>query len=157
MNQKFVETVIVVCLASVIFLGTGAVLNAQNSWPHWRGNPQNTGLSSTALPENLEPLWTFETRQGFESSAAIVAGWVYAAALDSNLYALELSSGKLKWKYRAQDEIKSSPSVSNVTLLNGVQRFCAHVDFAPGNGNPRGIGLFAYVYHPGTALGVKVG
>ena len=129
---EFFETMIVVPLTIGILLGTSAV-RAQNSWPHWRGGPQNTGISATALPENLEPLWTFEVKQGFESSAVIVAGWVYVAALDSSLYALELSTGKLKWKYRAQDEIKSSPAVSNGVVYFGDEAGAFHaVDASTG-------------------------
>ncbi len=89
-----------------------------NEWPLFRGNPQLTGVSSASLPQNLEPLWTFQTGEGFESSAAIVDGIVYATSLDSNLYALDLGSGKLKWKYRAA-ETKSSPSVSKGVVYFG--------------------------------------
>ncbi|MDZ7359935.1 MAG: PQQ-binding-like beta-propeller repeat protein [candidate division KSB1 bacterium] len=92
--------------------------NLANDWPIFRGNPQLTGVSNITLPQNLEPLWIFQASKGFESSAAVVNGVVYATSLDSNLYALDLGSGKLKWKYRAT-ETKSSPSVSKGTVYFG--------------------------------------
>ena len=92
--------------------------NLANDWLIFRGNPQLSGVSSASLPQNLEPLWTFQTGEGFESSAAIAGGVVYATSLDSNLYAIDLSSGKLKWKYRAT-ETKSSPAVSKGVVYFG--------------------------------------
>jgi outer membrane protein assembly factor BamB len=92
--------------------------NLANDWPIFRGNPQLTGVSSATLPPNLQPRWLFQTGEGFESSAAVVNGVVYATSLDSNLYAIDLSTGKLKWKYRAT-ETKSSPAVSKGVVYFG--------------------------------------
>lgn len=93
--------------------------NAASDWPIWRGNPRLTGVSTANVPQNLDVLWTFQTGIGIESSAAIVAGTVYVAALDSQLYAIELQTGNLKWKYRADAETKSSPSVSKGVVFFG--------------------------------------
>jgi outer membrane protein assembly factor BamB len=92
---------------------------SSNEWPTWRGNPQLTGVSAATLPQNLDVLWTFQAGIGIESSAAIVAGTVYVASLDSNFYAVDLNSGQLKWKYRAGAETKTSPSVSKGVVYFG--------------------------------------
>lgn len=91
---------------------------AQADWTSFRGNPQLTGVATTDLPKNLEPLWTLETG-GIESTPAIAAGTVYVGSLDKILYAVDLQTGNLKWKYEATDEIKSSPSFNQDTVYFG--------------------------------------
>ena len=39
--------------------------------------------------------------EGFESGAAVAGGVVYAGSTDGHLYALDLRSGALEWKYAA--------------------------------------------------------
>ncbi|MCI0442097.1 PQQ-binding-like beta-propeller repeat protein, partial [bacterium] len=82
---------------------------AYGDWISFRGNAQLTGVATTELPKQLVPLWTLETG-GIESTPAIAAGTVYIGSLDKILYAVDLQTGNLKWKYEATDEIKSSPS-----------------------------------------------
>ena len=84
---------------------------SSDDWLSFRGNPQLTGVATGELPENLELLWTFETGDGIESTAAIAEGTIYVGALDGYLYAIDLETGELKWKYQASGEIKSSPAV----------------------------------------------
>ena len=84
---------------------------SSGEWLSFRGNPQLTGVATGELSENLELLWTFETADGVESTAAIAAGTVYVGTLDGYLYAIDLSNGALKWRYQASGEIKSSPVV----------------------------------------------
>ena len=84
---------------------------SSDDWLSFRGNPQLTGVATGELPENLELLWTFETEDGIESTAAIAAGTAYVGTLDGCLYAINLENGGLKWKYQASGEIKSSPTV----------------------------------------------
>ena len=115
-------------LFSAIILGTSLccifTLDGQSraiadDWMSFRGNPQLTGVAVDVLPEAPQLLWTFETGEGIESTAAIFAGTVYVGALDGNLYAINLENGTLKWKYRAADEIKSSPAVFRKTVYFG--------------------------------------
>ena len=84
---------------------------SSDDWLSFRGNPQLTGVATSELPENLELLWTFETEDGIESTAAIAAGTAYVGTLDGYLYAINLENGGLKWKYQASGEIKSSPTI----------------------------------------------
>lgn len=84
---------------------------SSGDWLSFRGNPQLTGVATGELPENLELLWTLETADGIESTAAIAAGTVYIGTLDGYLYAIDLSNGALKWQYQASGEVKSSPAV----------------------------------------------
>ena len=89
------------CLISILILGIILILDGQSravadDWMSFRGNPQLTGVAAGDFPESPELLWTFETGEGIESTAAIFAGTVYVGALDGNLYAVNLENGTLK-------------------------------------------------------------
>src|SRR5438552_8071895 len=95
----------------IAFLLAG-LLSAADEWPQFRGNPQLTGVASTTVPATLSLLWTYEAGDSIESSAAISGGVVYVGAQSGNLLAIDLGTGKLRWKYKAQDGIgESSPAV----------------------------------------------
>jgi outer membrane protein assembly factor BamB len=83
---------------------------AKLDWPVFRGNAEQTGVSSATLPEKLDILWKFATQDSIEGAPAIVGGIVYVGSSDEYLYALDLASGKEKWKYKA-GPIKASPAV----------------------------------------------
>ncbi len=89
-------------------------------WPQFRGNPQLTGVAAGAVAPNLKLLWTYEAGDAIESSAAIVNGAVYVGAQTGELLAVDLATGKLRWKYKTQEGIgESSPAVSNGVVYIG--------------------------------------
>ncbi len=81
-----------------------------SGWRYVRGNPLQTGVATSDLPKKLEILWRFQAKDAFEGGAAIADGVVYIGNFDQNLYALNLSDGKVKWKYSA-GPMKATPSV----------------------------------------------
>ena len=111
-------------LFSVLVLFTR--LHAQNDWPIFRGNAQLTGVSTSTLPEHPELLWTFEASGDIEGSPVIFAHTVYVTSLDSQLYALDLASGKLQWKYAALAESKASPAIANGVVYFGDESGAFH-------------------------------
>ncbi|MFQ5743105.1 MAG: PQQ-binding-like beta-propeller repeat protein [Acidobacteriota bacterium] len=116
-------------LAAVLGLAAGPQAEArgggepaaaqEGEWRIFRGGPQLRGIASSELPAELSPLWIFKAGDSIESSAAIAGGMVYVGSLDGFLYAVDLESGKLRWKYQAALEIKSSPSVFGGTVYFG--------------------------------------
>jgi outer membrane protein assembly factor BamB len=94
---------------------------AQTDWPLFRGNLLQTGTVTAALPDKLEVLWkvSFGRNGDIESTAAIVGDTVYVGTFDEHLYALELGTGKEKWKYKATDVIKAPVSVSDGAVYVG--------------------------------------
>src|SRR5262245_58969119 len=103
----------VFCLLSSVFL-IFFTANSQSpdSWPQFRGNYNLTGIAQSQLPTDLKQLWSYDAGDIIESSAAIVDGIVYVGTGKSQLIALELSSGKLKWAYTTTDAVgESSPAV----------------------------------------------
>ena len=103
--------------AFVAIASAAASIRAQqppppDAWPQFRGNPQLTGVATSSLPATLKLLWTYEAGDSIESSAAIVDGTVYVGSEASDLVALDLDTGKLRWKYHVTDGIgESSPAV----------------------------------------------
>lgn len=82
------------------------------SWPLFRGDPQATGVVDGALPEQPELLWTFSTKDGgFEATAVIADGTVYAGSMGENLYAVDLATGKEKWKFFSSLGFPAPPAV----------------------------------------------
>ena len=91
-----------------------------NEWRQFRGTPTLTGTSSATLPATLKVLWTYQLGEIIESSAAIANGVVYVGGGDGDLVALDLASGKLRWKYTTGNLIgESSPAVGTDLVYVG--------------------------------------
>lgn len=109
---------------------------AEGAWTQFRGGTEQQGVAGGALPNDLEPAWTFEVAEGTESTAAIAGGRVYVPSLAGKLYALAFADGQLLWTYDAAgEEVKSSPLVHEGTVYFGDEygRFHA-VDAETGKG-----------------------
>ena len=77
---------------------------APADWPVFRGDALMTGVGNgQAARTSSTSKWTFKTGDGkrtggIEGAPAIVGGVVYVASLDKHLYAIDLATGKQKWK-----------------------------------------------------------
>ena len=92
----------------------------QQDWPQFRCNLQLTGVSLSTLPATLKLLWTYETGDSIESSAAIVDGTVYVGSQSGELVALSIPKGAVRWKYRTNEGIgESSPCVGQGVVYVG--------------------------------------
>ena len=112
------EGEVAVRLAAAILLA--GCLHAADEWPQFRGNPQLTGVATGAVPATLKLLWTYDAGEGIQSSAAIADGTVYVGVESADLLAIDLATGKLRWKYRGQDGIdESSPLVHDGVVYVG--------------------------------------
>lgn len=81
-------------------------------------------------------LWKFPIKAPFIASPVSDETHTYVGGLDSTLYALELSSGKLKWKFRTNGEIRSAVSTgSNAVFLSGGDGVLYSIDKATGKVN----------------------
>jgi outer membrane protein assembly factor BamB len=91
---------------------------AKNEWTVFHGNPLQTGVAASSLPEDVEILWKYETKDSIEGAPAVAGGIVYVASMDENLYALNLADGKMKWAYKG-GAFKASPAVHGDTVYVG--------------------------------------
>ena len=74
-------------------------IGGEADWPLFRGDPLQTGVAKTKLPDKLDIRWKVDLKKGIESTAAIVKGVVYVGCYDNHLHAYDLKSGELKWKW----------------------------------------------------------
>jgi outer membrane protein assembly factor BamB len=123
------RTTFVVALAAAL----GTVASAQapapraagspgdaSAWAQFRGNPRLTGVSTTAPPAQLKLLWKYEAGDSVDSSPAIADGAVYFGSLTGDLTSLDLSTGKVRWKYATGGSIgESSPAVAGGAVYIG--------------------------------------
>ncbi len=117
-------------LASLLVLAgfnvSWADTKSGNDWPIFRGNPLQTGVATSSLPDQLEILWKVKPSEsadaGFEGTAAIVNGVVYVGSMDSALYAFDLGSGQTKWTYKADKakDLKVGPIKAPVSVRQNV-------------------------------------
>ena len=80
-------------------------------WPTFRDNPAQTGVAASPLPERLQLLWTCEAKSSIESTAAIQDGVAYLGTMKGELLAINLATGKLKWRYKAKAAIEAAPGI----------------------------------------------
>jgi outer membrane protein assembly factor BamB len=95
------------------------VAQAAADWLVYRGNAQQTGVATSTLPDKLEILWKFETKNAIEGTAAIADGVVFFGGQDEHVYAVNLSTGKEKWKFKAGAPIKVGAAVSGGLVYVG--------------------------------------
>ena len=70
------------------------------------------------MPATLKVRWTFEAGDAVESSAAIAGGVAYVGSQKGELLALDLATGKPRWRYKTVEGIgESSPAVSTALGL----------------------------------------
>lgn len=91
---------------------------AVDGWALFRGNVAQTGAIEVKLPDKLEELWKFKTEDAFEGAVAIVGGVVYAGCMDEHLYALDLATGKERWKFK-MGPIQAAPAVKGGSVFVG--------------------------------------
>jgi len=99
-------------------LALALVSPALADWPLFRGDATMTGTGTAKLPDQLEERWTFKTGNAIEGAPVIVNGIVYVASLDKHMYALDLITGKQKWKVKL-GAMKASPSVKGDRIYVG--------------------------------------
>src|SRR6202035_4210346 len=96
-------------LLTFLLAAAAALAQQKDDWPQFRGNYQLTGVSTSTVPKTLKLLWTFDAGEPVESSAAIADGVVYIGSGAGYLSAVDLATGKLRWKYKvSQDGVGES-------------------------------------------------
>jgi outer membrane protein assembly factor BamB len=95
------------------------IANADGAdWPLFRGTPSMQGVGEAKLPDKLEERWVFKAGNSVEGAPAVMGNVVFVASLDKHLYALDLVTGKEKWKAKL-GPMRASPSVKNGRVYIG--------------------------------------
>lgn len=118
------------CLLCVL---CASVVKSDADWPVFRGNAPQTGVAKDTLPDKLEVRWKVKLGDGIEAAAVVHKGVVYVGSFDEHLYALDLATGKERWKYKA-GPIKAPPGVRDGSVYVGDEEGVFHcVDAAKGS------------------------
>jgi outer membrane protein assembly factor BamB len=100
----------------------------------FRGSSSLWGGTETQLPKSLKLRWSYQARDSIESSAAIVDDTVYVGSMDGFLYAIDLTTGRVRWQYKTAGPVEeSSPCVHDGVVYVGDLGATLHaVDAATG-------------------------
>ncbi|RMF44694.1 MAG: serine/threonine protein kinase [Planctomycetota bacterium] len=91
-----------------------------DDWPLGRGNPQGTGATEDALPENLELLWQVDVGGlGFDAGPIVAEGVIYAADAEGRILAVNLSDGTIRWQLKLDTGFVASPGYRDGMLFLG--------------------------------------
>ncbi len=83
------------------------------------------------IGEGVEPLWVFQCEDEVRSSPVVHQGALYVGAHDNNLYALNISDGKFRWKFPTDHRIVSSPAIAeaeNLVLFGSMDHLLYAID-----------------------------
>jgi eukaryotic-like serine/threonine-protein kinase len=81
------------------------------------------GVSTSNFPEEattfgtIEPRWVFKSEDEIRSSPTVYEKMVFVGSYDTNVWALDMDSGELRWKYATRGGIASSPIVDDYSNL----------------------------------------
>lgn len=103
-------------LVLMLILSTAALAQTGGDWPTFRGKAQNTGVAHSPLSSNLSVKWTYETGSSVESTAAVVGDRVYVGTMTGALLALDLTTGRMRWKY-----LTGGHGISAAPLVRGTR------------------------------------
>ena len=123
--SRFLPTLKFLRLAFFISLlpaGARAQWADPDNWTQFRGTHLLTGVSKSDVPRNLRLLWTFDAGGEVESSAAVAGGTVFVGSQKGELVALDLGSGRVRWRYQtgaAEGIGESSPAAAHGLVFVG--------------------------------------
>ena len=95
-------------------------------WPTWGQDidrtfsyPCETQISAATAPD-LRQIWFFNAEDTVTATPAVVDGSVYVGDWSGNFYALELSDGRVRWKFEAEihPRVYAGQIVSSATVAD---------------------------------------
>jgi len=124
----------ILTLLVVALLSACTMQNSSVGYSMFHGNATHTGIYEQTNYNNFgEVKWKFKTNGKVFSSPAIVKGVAYVGSEDSNLYAVDVSTGTLQWKFHTNGAVASSPAVyKNVVYCCSYDGYCYAVDAISG-------------------------
>ena len=85
------------CFPNILLIGALSLIGPDPAsvpenldWPIFRGNPLQTGVAGSSLPDKLIVRWKFKVKDAIEGTAAIVDGTVFVGSADRRLRAFRL-------------------------------------------------------------------
>lgn len=107
----------IVCQFSVLLAASLSAAGA--GWPMFRGDAALRGSTSGGLPSKPALLWKFKTGAPVKSSAVVADGIVFVGSNNTNVYALDLFTGKKLWAYKTTGSVEAPGLVADGKLFIG--------------------------------------
>lgn len=95
---------------------------AQNDWPTFRANTRATCASTAAIPDAVAPIWQVQLPASPTApltAPTIARGMAYLADGRGCARAVDLATGKERWRFRTGGDIRIPPTVWNGRALFG--------------------------------------
>jgi serine/threonine-protein kinase len=102
-----------------------APFTVQDDWAQFHFTPSHSGRNpyenvlNRKSARDLGLSWSYPTGLIVESTPAVVNGVLYAGSADSNVYAVDASSGSGLWQFTTGNVVASSPAVVNGAVYVG--------------------------------------
>jgi outer membrane protein assembly factor BamB len=119
---------------SLFIVGCG---DTDSTTAMFRGSPQRDGVCATAGPKILHgEAWKVSTSsdRNMGSTPTVADGVAYFGSLDKCLYAVEVETGKVLWKFQTEGRVFSSPAISGGVVYFGSEDGCLYAVKAGGSG-----------------------
>ena len=110
------------------------LFTVRTDWPMFKFRSDHTGLNpyeNVLSPANVSGLavgWSISAPYAFTNSPAVFGGTVYAGSsgAESNLYALDASTGATRWTWTQPSTVIQSPAVWRGLVYFGTDRGVVH-------------------------------
>ena len=92
---------------------------SKSDWPTYRGNNSRTGRAAGTVPVDLKPSWKTQL-PGRLTPAVVAEGVLVVSSVDTHtVYALDIESGKERWRFTAGGRVDSAPTIYRGKVLFG--------------------------------------
>jgi len=78
-----------------------------DTWPHWRGGPEQQGISPSTLPDRLEVRWTTPLREQVVAPPIVTATTVFVGDTSGRFYAVDRVRGEVLWQAQTGGPIEA--------------------------------------------------
>src|SRR5437660_5967102 len=123
MKRVIASAFLIIAFETVYLIASLVSYSAESAESMFRANLERTGVYKTQGIQRLHGVkWKFKTERVIEawfSSPTVSDETVYVGSDDSYLYALNVLTGELKWKFKTGDVVYSSPAVVDGAVYVG--------------------------------------
>jgi len=78
------------------------------NWPTYHGTPDRAGAAATALRGPLRQAWSMDLDAAMYAQPIVAGGIVLAATENNSVYAIDLATGRLRWRKHLQSPARRS-------------------------------------------------
>ena len=103
------------------FFASAEKITSSADWPRHRGDASLRGNSSQKIGAKLKLDWVFDTGDFLKSSVVVSGGLAYVGADTGILHALDVLSGKEKWKFNNIYNIPLPAGTNSEEYLNAFE------------------------------------